>query len=401
VKIARTFSRAFTDDLPLIVFLLLQIGSVSFAAAPTTTTTTTTTRTTTTATLFGPDVVLLRELVALYEPVPFAHASHARMAEMWDGCTTCHHRPPSTQPTTEAAVHLINARTQDASTKIPACKSCHAILPVDAASIRQPTLKAAYHRQCLNCHREWMHGNACVICHKPLDPRVTTMKTDETIASSSSPSPATLPVADDIIGRMHPPIAPPDVATYRARVTPADGKNVLFRHKEHVATFGLKCVSCHHRDNCANCHDSTSSATATTNHKPVHPGKTWRDSHEPCSSCHEQDRCTHCHFDDAKPAPAAFDHRLTGQALDKDHASLGCVTCHEDLRTPTQLTCGDASCHKDPSTIAYPTKRPGELIALKVTTTRATSRPATTQSAGPRLVETKATNLRIRRDATR
>ena len=43
---------------------------------------------------YGPDVVMLRELADKFEPVPFNHRVHARMADMWDGCLTCHHRPP-------------------------------------------------------------------------------------------------------------------------------------------------------------------------------------------------------------------------------------------------------------------------------------------------------------------
>ena len=44
----------------------------------------------------GPDVVILRELESTYEAVPFEHRLHAKMAQMWDGCVTCHHRSPQT-----------------------------------------------------------------------------------------------------------------------------------------------------------------------------------------------------------------------------------------------------------------------------------------------------------------
>ena len=35
----------------------------------------------------GPDTVLLDGLVSLYDAVPFDHKTHAKMAQMWDGCT--------------------------------------------------------------------------------------------------------------------------------------------------------------------------------------------------------------------------------------------------------------------------------------------------------------------------
>ena len=32
---------------------------------------------------------------------------------------------------------------------------------VENADLRMPNLKGAYHRQCLNCHRDWAHENEC------------------------------------------------------------------------------------------------------------------------------------------------------------------------------------------------------------------------------------------------
>src|SRR6187455_502643 len=71
----------------------------------------------------GPQVVVLRELANLYQPVPFNHASHAQMAEMWDGCTTCHHRNPTTTQPSKAVV--VDKSDQNGSADFPACKSCH------------------------------------------------------------------------------------------------------------------------------------------------------------------------------------------------------------------------------------------------------------------------------------
>ena len=295
----------------------------------------------------GPDVIVLNELEKLYQPVPFDHRAHAQMADMWDGCETCHHRKPIKR-SGNSTTPVEPQRSQAAAAQIPQCKSCHEVTE-EAASINMPNLKGAYHRQCLNCHKEWMHDNACVICHKPKDPRL--------IVASTSPA----PTVDDITGRMHPPIPEPAMKLYKARFTPAVGSNVLFRHRDHTERYGLKCAGCHRRDNCSDCHDGRTHIATP----PVRPGRTWKDSHSPCVSCHQSDRCGHCHYKDGDPAPLPFDHRTTGQALDKDHAKLKCGECHSLLRSTQKLSCGPSACHERPS-ISFPKDKPGPMLAKPI-----------------------------------
>jgi hypothetical protein len=241
----------------LLHVILLALAVVSIAAMPATKP----------ATHPAPDVVLLQQLVGEYEPVPFDHNTHAGMAEMWNGCETCHHR------------EHVDSKT------VQACRTCHdpAIAEPD---LHQPGLKGAYHRQCLNCHREWANENSCDVCHKRLNGKLA--------------SATTAPSVDDIVGRMHPPIPEPDVKAYRARFTPAVGANAIFRHKEHTTEHKVKCASCHHRDTCADCHDGKARTIAN---KPLKFGRTWNDSHGPCMSCHKKDRCAHCHYDKTPPPP--------------------------------------------------------------------------------------------------
>jgi hypothetical protein len=348
----------------------------------------------------GPDVVILRELENTYEAVPFEHRLHAKMAQMWDGCVTCHHRSPQTtaaapgtatagsEPATvseqearenqkaedsdtpvvspPAVSSVAGAKvvtgagvTQDEAAQVPACKSCHPVATTDA-DIHMPSLKGAYHRQCLNCHQEWMHENACVICHKPKEGR-----------PPEKPEPA----PDDIIGRMHPPIPEPKTRLYQTRFTPADGGNVLFRHEEHTVAFGIRCVDCHRRDNCADCHGPTGETIA---HKPLRPGMTWSESHGPCMGCHQQSRCRHCHYRDDHAPPPVFNHMTTGQGLDEEHAKLGCPQCHPALNLTVEPTCGDEACHKDQK-IDYPTQRPGPIVTILSPTPAAPSAPAGTR----------------------
>ena len=285
---------------------------------------------------------MLGQLAALYEPVPFDHKTHAKMAQMWEGCVTCHHRTPQagTAPSAAAPVEGAPPPNQDTATAVPACRSCHAV-DQTGADIHMPALKGAYHRQCLNCHKEWMHESACEVCHRPR----------QTTGEKAPP-----PTRDDILGRMHPPLPEPETHLYRARFTPADGSNVLFRHKEHTVTFGLRCTVCHRHDNCAHCHDPNGDKTAQ---KPLRPGLTWAESHGPCMGCHQQDRCRECHYKDDMQPPAAFTHAThTGQELDAKHANLACAQCHAQLRTGTPPTCGDSTCHKN-GAVTFPGKRPG------------------------------------------
>lgn len=296
----------------------------------------------------GPDTVMLSELSKLYQPVPFDHKSHAQMAEMWDGCTTCHHRSPATQPSESPATMTTLAATldhhdQNQAGKIPACRTCHEAV-AENGKIEMPTLKGAYHRQCLNCHREWANANSCTACHKAINP-------DPSIATAA-------PTADDVIGRMHPPIPEPDVKVYKTRFTPAVGSNAIFRHKEHVEKYGLKCVNCHRHDNCSSCHTSK---TEVAGSKLLNPGRSWADTHGPCVGCHQQDRCRTCHYDEGKTPPPPFKHEVTKMVLDKDHISLNCSQCHRLIKARTELTCGDASCHKTEA-MAYPARLPGRLV---------------------------------------
>ena len=304
----------------------------------------------------APDVVVLDELVAAYDPVPFDHKAHAAMAEMWDGCETCHHRTPvaaTAGAATQTAEPDSRADAQAPAAGSFACKSCHAVA-FGQADIRMPNLKGAYHRQCLNCHRGWANENACSACHRE-------RKKGKSDDLRDPPPPP--PTVDDIVGRMHPPIPEPVTRVYQARFTPAVGSRVLFRHKEHTARYGLKCSSCHHRDNCSNCHAAAAAAKAAAP-QPVRPGRTWKDSHRPCTACHERDRCRHCHYEPGETPPPTFEHRVTGLLLDDDHARLPCGQCHTQLKSKVSLTCGEAACHRRAG-VAFPLDRPGTDVATR------------------------------------
>ena len=138
----------------------------------------------------GPEVVLLDQLSSQYVPVVFAHKLHAQMTQMTGGCVLCHHHNPGNG--------------------ILRCRDCHSS-PSAPENLKQPGLKGAYHRQCLNCHREWSHKGDCAVCHAK--------KTADSVA-------VRVPDATDIMGILHPNIEEPVIKTYQTKYE--NGARVTF-----------------------------------------------------------------------------------------------------------------------------------------------------------------------------
>ncbi|MEW6050112.1 MAG: cytochrome c3 family protein [Candidatus Zixiibacteriota bacterium] len=243
----------------------------------------------------APDSMLLDELASEYQPVHFNHKLHAKMAQMGQNCVTCHHYSPSG--------------------RVPPCKECHAN-EGGAVNLRQPSLKGAYHRQCLSCHREWSHDTKCVICHKPNGKT----KTSDTVADST-----------DIMGSAHPIITEPVKKVYQ---TPyQQGPVVTFQHKEHIDLFGLRCVDCHKKENCSYCHDID---------KPAKLAKTQEEVHAVCNDCHGKAVCDKCHDNRERPG---FNHESTGWALGTYHEDLVCRACHPTGKRIVKMNNQCSNCH--------------------------------------------------------
>ena len=277
----------------------------------------------------GPEVVILNELEKAYLPVPFDHKGHARMAEMAQGCVTCHHYTP------EGRQH-------------PACKTCHDISSA-GTDIYKPGLKGAYHQQCLNCHRDWIDETDCDICHRP--------KTGRPLDGD----PVGSPTKDDILGQMHPPIPEPDTEIYGARSEPPLGSVVVFRHQEHVERFGFRCVECHHEPSCARCHIREPDRT-----RP----RTLAEHHRPCIRCHKRDmslagrnagKCEDCHWLEGQPKPEPFDHASTGWPLSRFHQGQSCRACHLDVPF-VGLNNDCNACHSDWSPAVFDHQVTGQVL---------------------------------------
>lgn len=243
-----------------------------------------------------PDVVIMDRLVDQYVPVVFPHGLHANMEQMGGGCGICHHHNPRD--------------------RLAPCEECHPRSPSEA-TLSQPGLKGAYHRQCLGCHREWSHETKCSVCHAR---RVPGQVIDATADVT------------DIIGRLHPQIKTPTKWVYQADAM-EEGPVVTFHHAEHIDLFGFRCVDCHKQENCSRCHDQAN--------RKQHIRE---DVHEDCVRCHDvSDNCAHCHAREERPG---FDHgRRTGFVLKPYHRGLACKACHKDGRfEPVPSAC--VQCHE-------------------------------------------------------
>ncbi len=243
----------------------------------------------------APDSFVIDKLAEQYAGVNFNHKLHANMSEMGQGCAVCHHYSPPG--------------------RIPACETCHTKV-ANPTELRQPGLKGAYHRLCLQCHREWSHETDCKVCHQQ---------------PPAGAQPKSIKDNGDIMGQSHPVIPVPEKRVYD---TPYKaGPVVTFYHKEHVELFGLKCTSCHRHENCSYCHDLK---------KTVAQKKTMEQVHAICSECHEKDNCSTCH--DTKERPA-FSHSTTGWPLNRYHTELDCRACHPTGKPIGKLMRDCSTCH--------------------------------------------------------
>jgi predicted CXXCH cytochrome family protein len=240
-----------------------------------------------------------------FGPVSFNHAGHIGMA---GDCSVCHHHTPQGQ-------------------QHPECQSCHGLQP-KGEEIRMPSLKGAFHRQCMGCHREWAHADDCQTCHQP--------------NGSSHGQTATTTTRPLYMGGEHPAIAKPDVEVYKAEYKPGVQSIVVFHHNDHIERYGNTCADCHRSDNCTRCH-----AAGGQREQKV---DTWEDRHQFCSACHKVDdatQCVRCHSTEGAPKPKPFDHAETGWALASYHQPVGCRACHKQVPFRAMDTRCD-SCHAAP-----------------------------------------------------
>ncbi|MCG3122320.1 MAG: hypothetical protein GIKADHBN_00701 [Phycisphaerales bacterium] len=235
-----------------------------------------------------PDVVMLDQVPGCYGAVRFDHTLHVGMSSMGSACNYCHHTD-TYQP----------------------CRECH-----DSTSTVLETeklgLRGAYHRQCLSCHKDWAHENACGFCHNPSSSRRRTLENPARSRRAAHASAQFSYVYETAHENM--PI-------------------VTFHHEDHARVFGLKCTDCHEGNSCGQCH-GPSAARPTVNRQ------------ETCYRCHAETRCVTCHN---RGEQEPFNHAVNAKwLLRPGHDDLACNQCHEDHAAPSRPDSEKCrSCHAD------------------------------------------------------
>ncbi|MDI6766144.1 MAG: cytochrome c3 family protein [Bacteroidota bacterium] len=251
-----------------------------------------------------PELIVIDQLKDRYNPVYFSHKIHAQMSIMSGGCENCHH--------------------YNTSGPILKCNNCHQSSR-QREDISIPDLKGAYHRQCMDCHREWSHETGCNTCHSPINDLKESEKND---------------FKKQLKGKDHPPVTEPTKIVYETNFE--GGKLVTFYYDDHINNFKLKCNQCHARESCTRCHD--------VNHISsdklilVKEKKSLEEHHKKCFNCHKENDCAKCHLDKQLEP---FNHKQrTGWALNKPHSYLSCVSCHGSKQPYKKLDNQCVSCHK-------------------------------------------------------
>ena len=246
-----------------------------------------------------PDHIEIGILENIFKPVQFNHKLHAEMTNPGNGCATCHHHA-------EDEVY-------------EACADCHVTEEADA-SMEMPTINGAYHRNCLNCHQNWMADHVCETCHIQQKWRFNPRRSLD---------------ATDILAHEHEEIIVPEIFHFdrpNSKETP-----VTFHHREHVDLYRYKCEHCHRQTDCSTCHNSQVVIQTEALTLPVH--------HAPCSNCHDtnaDEKCGVCHSE--KPS-SGFSHDLTGWTLNRFHIKLECESCHTGTEPVMALSNSCIECH--------------------------------------------------------
>lgn len=251
----------------------------------------------------GPDVVMLDQVKGCYGTVRFEHLLHAKMSTIAGGCVNCHHDADDHVEGPEALAQT--------GPVIKPCRTCHEPNSVVVTG-DVPGLRGAYHRQCLSCHTDWAHENACGFCHG-----------DSTTVKTIAERPRHLSTM------LLPHANPRPTYVYETNFAPMP--TVTFHHDEHTGLFGLDCQDCHAGSSCGKCHGSNIE-------RPI------VNRQQTCYQCHEDTRCITCHN---RGERGAFNHANRSRwTLRPGHASLKCQECHGDTKMPGRpATFNCETCH--------------------------------------------------------
>jgi hypothetical protein len=251
----------------------------------------------------GPTVIRMDVFKERYGPVIFSHRLHAEMAGMGGGCESCHH--------------------YNTTGPVLKCSVCHET--ADRKELERPGLLAAYHRQCISCHREWSQTVECQSCHPPIHGNTSAADGGRAAVLKT---------------KAHKVAVEPKKRLYDTNYD--KGRLVTFYHDQHTQLFGLACTQCHSRQGCIQCHDVNKDASKELVVSST-DARSEDEKHAACFSCHKDDRCSQCHRDsELKP----FNHlERSGWAIEPYHAHLRCQHCHGSKARFTRVSSNCNACH--------------------------------------------------------
>src|SRR4030066_405478 len=225
----------------------------------------------------NPVVVSLDKIENIYLPVTFSHRIHSQMSQMAGGCASCHH--------------------YNTVGSIQKCETCHEV-EIKRDDINKPSLKRAYHMQCMECHREWGHETECNSCHAS--------KKDFKSGKQKN-------LQKKYAEKNHPVVLEPTKLVYETKSD--KGKLVTFYHAKKTGWA----LSKHHIIlACSKCHGSK---------------LPYKKLDKKCSSCHQGWN------------KETFKHTVTGLQLDETHSDLGCDDCHSENNYTEKPSC--TNCHEN------------------------------------------------------
>ncbi|MGE5478807.1 MAG: cytochrome c3 family protein [Chloroflexota bacterium] len=254
----------------------------------------------------GPDIVLMNQNPVRFDTVVFSHKMHAQMHEMSGGCENCHHH--------------------NSTGKIQKCSNCHESR-YERGDVRVPELKSAYHRLCIQCHRQWSGQTECYSCHSLKKDKKANVA--QRIAALKDKS--------------HPTVERPNIVKFNTKSD--QGATVNFKHNMHIESFGYSCNTCHQNENCMTCHSKGDPKTRFRTAKTIRKNKTFADQHAKCYACHADDGCKKCHG--STDMSSSFNHAKTGFTLEPFHSSLDCKRCHTRTNPFSKPPRDCNACHKN------------------------------------------------------
>ena len=291
----------------------------------------------------APKVIILNHAVVnkysdLYEPVRFMHSKHANVLE---DCSICHHRLPREEGDTYGQP-VSMATLIEKEVEPVACSACHQD-PFDPKNLHTPGLKGAYHRLCMDCHKE-----------------------SEQVPFTRGPILYSAMVRGPI-ARTLDTRAPTDCLACHAKKVPNHNQLVKMEGRVDVLAVTKNCLSCHEKEgqailNSAHWKWHGSSPYTVGHEKRVDLGKNHSTINNFCINLNGNwPRCTSCHigygwedenfdFTDASKIDCLVCHDTTGKYKKAPPAAgfpvknLDLISIAQNVGRPSRATCG-MNCH--------------------------------------------------------